>query len=105
MVFNQIKRSNYGKGCDAFKKILQYGGQLCYIPSGKACFMKCLDFIYKRGFSNEYKEFILRSDSFKKITSAKIQPFCRKNNLNLGIYNQNQKSILPNIITEGKIFS
>ena len=41
MVFNQIKRSNYGKGCDAFNNILEYKGKLCYIPTGNACFRKC----------------------------------------------------------------
>ena len=53
MVFNQINRSNFGIGCDAFNKILEYKGQLCYIPTGKACFSKCVEYIYKRDFSNE----------------------------------------------------
>ena len=62
MVFNQIERSNYGKGCDAFNNVLEYKGHLCYIPIGNACFRNCLEFIYKRDFSSEYKEFILDSD-------------------------------------------
>ena len=28
MVFNQIKRSNYDKGCDAFNIVLEYKGKL-----------------------------------------------------------------------------
>ena len=100
-VFNQIKRSNYGKGCDAFNKILEYKGKLCYIPTGNACFRKCLVFIYKRDFSNEYKEFKINFDRCKNImTSAKIQPFCRKYNINLGVYKKKQRSILPKTITE-----
>ena len=51
MVFNK-KRSNYGKKCDAFNNILEYKGIICYIPTGKACFRKCLEYIYKRHFSN-----------------------------------------------------
>ena len=86
MIFNRMKRSNYVKGCDAFNNILEYKGQLCYIPTGNACFRKCLEYIYKRDFSNEYNEFILDSDRCKNImTSAKIQPFCREYHLNLGI--------------------
>ena len=104
MVFNPIKRSNYGKRCDVFNNIFEYKGQLCYIPIGNACFGKCLEFIYKRNFSNEYKEFILDSDRCKNImTSAEIQPFCRKHNIILGVYNQKHQSILPKTITERRI--
>ena len=72
MVFNQIKRSNYGKGCDAFNNVLEYKGKLCYIPTGIACFMKYLECLYKKDYSNEYKKFILDSDRCKNIkTSAK----------------------------------
>ena len=88
-VSNQINRSNYGKGCDAFNKILEYKGLLCYIPTGKACFRKCLEYIYKRDFSNECKDLMLGSDRCKNIiTSAKIQPFCRKYKIKLGVYNK-----------------
>ena len=86
MVFDQIKRSNYGKAFGAFNFILEYEGQLCYIPTGKACFRKCLEFIYKRDFSSENKEFILDSDRCKNtMTSAKTQPFSRKYNTNPGV--------------------
>ena len=51
--------------------------------------------------SNEYEEFILDSDRSKDImTSAKVQPFCRKYNINLGVYKNKQRSILPKTITE-----
>ena len=100
-VCNQIKRSNYGKGCYAFNNISEYKVKLCYIPTGNGCFRKCIEFIYRRGFSYVYKEFILDSNRCKNIkTSAKSQPFSRKCNLNLGIYNQKQQSILPKTITE-----
>ena len=86
MIFNQIKRSNYGQGCDAFNNILEYEGKFCYIATGNACFRMCLEFFYKKDISKEYKEFILDSHRCKNImTSAKIQPFCRKNNINLGV--------------------
>ena len=88
MILNQIKCSN---GCDAFKNFLEYEGQLCYIPTGNACFRKCLEYIYKRDFSNEYKELILSSDGCKNImTLAKVQPFFRKYNLDIGVYNLNK---------------
>ena len=46
--FNKIKRSNYGTGCDSFKKIVEYRGNLCYIPEENECSRKCLEFIYKK---------------------------------------------------------
>ena len=54
IVFNQIKRSTF-EGCDAFNSVLEYDGQLCYIPTGSACLRKCLEYIYKGEFSNECK--------------------------------------------------
>ena len=104
MIFNQIKRSNYGKGCDGFNNKLKYKGHVCYLPTGNAFFRKFLEYIYERDSSNEHKEFILDADRCKTImTSAKIQPFCMKYNINLGVYNKNQRSILPETITESRI--
>ena len=85
MIFNQIKRSNYGKGCDTFNNILEYKGKLCYIPTGKDCFRKCVEYIYKRDFSKEYKEYILVSDRCKSNMIYEKCNNCRKSNLNLGV--------------------
>ena len=43
MVINQIKRLNYAKGCDAFNNNSENKENLCYIPTGNACFRKRLD--------------------------------------------------------------
>ena len=105
-IFNQIKCSNYCKRCDEFNNILEYKAQFCYIPTGKACFRKRLEYIYKRDFSKEYKVFLLDSDRCRNImTSAKIQPFCRKNeyNINLDVFNKKQRSILLKTVTERRI--
>ena len=103
-IFNKVKRSNYGTGCDSFKKIVEYRGNLCYIPEENECFRKCIEFIYKKDYSNEYHEFVIDSKRNKNImTSAKIQPFCKKHNFNLSIYNINQQEILPRSVTERKI--
>ena len=102
--FNKIKRSNYGTGCDIFKKIVEYRGNLCYIPEENECFRKCLEFIYKKDFSQQYCDFIKESQRNKNImTSAKIQPFCKKHNINLGVYNPKQQEILPRSVTERRI--
>ena len=102
--FNKIQRSNYGTGCDSFKKIVEYRGNLCYIPEENECFRKCLEYIYKKDFSQQYREFFKESQRNKNIiTSAKIQPFCKKQKINLGVYNPKQQEILPRSVTERRI--
>ena len=102
--FNKIRRSYYGTGCDSFKKIVEYRGNLCYIPEENECFRKCLEFIYKKDFTKKYHDFIKNSKTTKNImTSAKIQPFCKKYNINLGVYNINQQEILPRYVTERRL--
>ena len=102
--FNKIHRSYYGTGCDSFKKIVEYKGNLCYIPEENECFRKCIEFISNKDLSKEYRDFIKSSKTTKNImTSAKIQPFCKKYNINLGVYNINQQEILPRSVTERRI--
>ena len=103
-IFEKVRRSNYGTGCDSFKKIIEYRGNLCYIPEENECFRKCLEFKYKKDFSQGYREFIRESQRNKNImTSAKIQPFCKKHDINLGINDLKQKRILPLSVTERRI--
>ena len=97
--FNKIRRSYFGTGCDSFKKIVEYKGVLCYIPEENECFRKCLKFIHEKDFSEQYHDFIKDSKRTKNImTSAKIQTFCKKYNINLGVYNINQQEILPDLL-------
>ena len=101
MVFNQTERSNYCKGCELFNNVLEYEGQLCYTPTGNACLGKCLECIYEKGFSIEYKECILSSDICKyKMTLAKFQPLCMKYGLDIGVCNLNSKRILPQTVKQ-----
>ena len=60
-IFTKIKRSNHGGGCHRFEKIVEYRGNLCYIPEENKCFRKCLDFQYKKDFSQQYRDFIKKS--------------------------------------------
>ena len=103
-IIHKIRRSYFGTGCDSFKKIVEYRGNLCYIPEENECFRKCLEFIYKKDFSEQYREFIQDSRGNKNImTSARIQPFCKIHKINLGNYNINQQEILPRSVTERRL--
>ena len=102
--FNKIRRSYYGTGCNSFQKIVEYRGNLCYIPEQNECFRKCLEFIYKKDCTEKYHDFIKNSRTTKNImTSAKIQPFCKKYGINLGVYNKNQQETLPRSVTERRL--
>ena len=43
--FNKTKRSLLGNGCDFKKKIIEYRGKNCFIPTKGYCFVKCINFI------------------------------------------------------------
>ena len=74
---------------------------MCYTPEENECFRKCLEYISKKDLSQEYRDFIEESQRNKDImTSAKIQPFCKKYNINLGVYNKDQRTILLKSIKE-----
>ena len=97
--FNKIRRSYYGTGCDSFKKIVVYKGNLCKIPEENECFRKCLEFLSNKDLSEEYRDFINNSKTTRKImTSAKTQPFCKKYNINLAVYNINQQEFFHDLL-------
>ena len=104
LVFNKVKRSNFGTGCDIQQEIIEYRSDLVYIPEANECFRKCIENIYQKDFSREYRDFIKQSDRCKNImTQAKIQPFCEKYKLNLGVYYAKQRTILPRSVTPRNI--
>ena len=104
LVFNKVKRSIYGTGCNIQQKLKDYRSDFVYIPEANECFRKCIEFIYQKDFSQEYREFIKQSDRRKNImTQTKIQPFCKKYNLNLSVFNVKQKTILPRSITQRNV--
>ena len=56
--YKKVTRSEHGRGANEFNNILEYKGTNCYIPNGNGCFLKCINFIFKKDFSTEYFEFI-----------------------------------------------
>ena len=44
-VFHLINRSEYGKGTDFKKDVLEVNGSNCYVPSGQYCFIKCINYL------------------------------------------------------------
>ena len=86
------------------KKIIEYKGEFCYIPPENECFRKILEFSYEKDFSQQYRGYIQDSYRCKNLlTKAKIQPFCEKYNISLGVYNVENTKILPATFTERRL--
>ena len=85
--FNKVSRSQYGNGCSFDKIIVEYRGNNCYIPTKGYCFVKCINFLTGQDYKQQYLEFI-RSEKRRSniMTKARVQPFCRANNVNLGYW-------------------
>ena len=85
--FQKVNRSQYGNGCDFNYEIIEYRGNNCFIPTKGYCFVKCVNFLTGQDYKQQYLDFI-RSEQRRSniMTKARIQPFCRANNINLGYF-------------------
>ena len=85
--FKVVKISAYGIGTNYMQEIVEHHGQNCYIPNSVMCFIKCNIHFTKKDYSEEFLIFI-RTEQRRsnKMTSARIQPFCRKYNINIGCF-------------------
>ena len=64
--FKRVNRFEQQRGANEFNNSLEFEGLNSYIPSGCACFLKCINFIFKKDFRMEYFEII---QSFKRRTN------------------------------------
>ena len=89
--FNKVIRSQYGNGCDFKHKIIEYHGNNCYIPTKSFCFVKCVKLLTGEDYKQKYLDFIRNERRRSNImTKARIQPFCRANNVNLRYYSEDR---------------
>ena len=75
--FKVVKRSAYGKGTNYMQEIVEYHGQNVYILTSGMCFIKCINYLFKKDYTEEFLSFI-RSEQrrYNVMTTARIQPFC-----------------------------
>ena len=95
-IFNEVRRSDYSKGADEFFDIVEYKGKQCYIPTGNACFLKCINYVYNIDYTAEYYTFL---KTFKRQTNVmlktRIPIFCKRVGINIGFCSEEKKRILP----------
>ena len=96
--FIKINRSQYGNGCSFDKKIVEYRGNNCFIPTKGYCFVKCINFLTGQDYKEQYLEFIRNEQRRSNImTMARIQPCLRKLGIDLGYYNGER--VFPIMVT------
>ena len=97
--FIRVNRSQYGRGTSFRKDIVENIGNNCYIPTSGNCFIKCINYFTKKDYTEEFLTFI-PTEKYRSVvmTSARIQPFCRKYEINIGCFNG--KVITPRNFTQ-----
>ena len=96
--FNKVNRSHYGNGCSFDKMIVEYRGNNCFIPAQGYCFVKCGNYLTGQDYKQQYLDFIRKEGRRSNImTKARIQPFCRANNINLGYFDGD--GVFPRSVT------
>ena len=97
--FKKVNRSRYGKGTDFKQDIVEYIGNNCYIPTSGMCFLKCINRFTKKDYTEEFLTFIRTEQRRSNVmTAARIQPFCRRHNINIGYYDDFR--VCPRTITQ-----
>ena len=97
--FNKVNRSQYGNGCSFDKVIIEYRGNNCFIPTKGYCFVKCINYLTGQDYKQQYLDFIRNEKRRSNVmTMARIHPFCKANNIDLGYYNNNNR-VYPSSVT------
>ncbi|ESO88750.1 hypothetical protein LOTGIDRAFT_165163 [Lottia gigantea] len=97
--FQEIKRSRVGRGgTDLLKKINEYEGENCYIPTDGHCFIKCVNRVLNKDLTCKFQEYI---NGFSKanrkgvMTCARMNEFNKKFNTSFQIYNPKNRHFHP----------
>ena len=94
-----MNRSQYGRGTDFKQDIVEHIDNNCYIPTSGNCFIKCINYFTEKVFTEEFLSFIRTEQRRSNVmTVARVQPFCRKHNINIGCYDGFR--VCPRNITE-----
>ena len=86
--FKRVKRFQYDKGTDFKQAVVDCTGNNCCIPTSSNCLLKrIIYFTKKKDYTEEILTFI-RTKKYRSgvMRSARIQPFCRKYNIDIGFF-------------------
>ena len=69
------------------------------LPTSGVSFIECITYFTDKDYTVDFQD-LIRNEKYRSgvRTSARIQPFCRKSNINIGCFNG--KKITPRTITQ-----
>ena len=81
---NRVNRAQHGRVTNFGKDVVEYTGNNCYIPTSDNCFIKCMNLLTGKDYTEEFLHFIRTEQRRSKVmTTARIKPFYRKHNINI----------------------
>ena len=102
--FKKVNRSQYATSTDFKQDIVDYIGNNCYIPTSGISFINCIIYFTKKVYTQEFLTYIRTEHRRSNVmTSARIQLFCRKSNINIGCFDEFR--VYPRNITQRDIAS
>ena len=98
----EIKKVNRSQfGTEIKQDVVEGIGNKCYIPTSGNCFIKCNNSFTRKNYTQDFLIFIRTEQGRSNVmTSARIQPFCRKYIINIGFYDG--YGVYPRNIAERK---
>ena len=83
--FKKVNRSQYERDIDFKQDIVENIGNNCFIPTSSNCFIKSNKYFLNKDYTVEILTFSrIEQRRSNVMTSARIQPFCRRQNINIG---------------------
>ena len=72
---------------------VEYQGQNCHSKTSGHCYIKCIIYFTNKEYTEEFLTFI-PTENFPSgvITSARIEPLCRKYNINIGCFDGTRRN-------------
>ena len=83
--FNVVKRGVHAKVTKYMQETVEYRVQNCYIPTSVHRFIKCIEYFTNKDYTEEVLT-VIQSKKYQSrvMTTARVQPFRRKCNINIG---------------------
>ena len=98
--FKRVNRSEHVKSGNEFNNISEKGGENCFIPSEKGCFLKCTNQIFKMNFTKK----IDFTHSYKRktnvITRCTILALCERYRIDIVLNDVKTKRKLPRSVNQ-----
>ena len=99
-----VARSQYARGTSFKQDFVEYIGDNCYIRTNGNCFIKCFKYLTSKDYTDEFLTFIRTEQRIPNVmTSAGIEAFCGKYNINIGYYDEFR--VYPRNITQRELAS